>query len=81
MISLSVFRAKSALDKVDPKHSKFLLLKKSTVKEEQQHKLGEKKGTVKGVMKLPHNGGIMVSTEEGEFLELKVKNFDRSLLQ
>ena len=68
----SVIRAKSAADKIDPKHSKFLLLKKSTVPESVQHKLGEKKGIVKGVMKLPHNGGIMVSTEEGEFLELKV---------
>ena len=72
---MELFRAKSAMDKVDPKHSKFLLLKKSTVKEDQQHKLGEKKGTVKGVMKLPHNGGIMVSTEEGEFLELKVRAY------
>jgi len=52
-----------------------LLLKKSTVPEAAQIKLGEKKGIVKGVMKLPHNGGIMISTDEGEFLELKVTSF------
>ena len=64
---------KSASEKGNRAMSKYLLSKKSTVPPEVQHRLGHQKGIISSVGKLPGaSGGIVITTEKNEYLELKV---------
>lgn len=53
--------------------SKYLLSKKSNVPTEVQHRLGHQKGIISSVGKFPGaSGGIFITTDNNEYLELKV---------
>jgi len=56
--------------------SKYLLFKKSKLMnealKEERTKIGEMKGVVKTIGKMPGEKGLVIVTEDDEFLELKV---------
>lgn len=66
-------RVKTAADNGNRSVSKYLIAKKSSVPLELHHRLGHKKGVIRAVGKFPgYTGGIFISTENDEYLELKV---------
>mmetsp|Transcript_14272 Transcript_14272/g.21307 ORF Transcript_14272/g.21307 Transcript_14272/m.21307 type:complete len:184 (+) Transcript_14272:295-846(+) len=72
----SMHWAKTESRKNQPELSKYLLFKKSKLMnealKEERTKIGEMKGVVKTIGKMPGEKGLVIVTEDDEFLELKV---------
>ena len=66
-------RVKNASERSSAKTSKYLLMKKNRNHVLNSHILGENKGEVKSIMRIPGDSStLVISTSKGDYLELQV---------
>ena len=66
-------RVKNLAERSQPRRSKYLLLKPNATHSRNLHVLGEQKGEVRSVMRIPGDASCLVlSTGGGDYLELQL---------
>jgi hypothetical protein len=63
---------KSAAERSIAKTSKYLLIRPNKTHQLNAHILGENKGEIKGIMRMPGDSVLIISTKSGDYLELQV---------